>query len=90
VFFFPTLSCHVQYFLHGVQTSVSQACVIWNTSTGYTLPVPGPPQEDGFQGWLHQQEILEIPDDSMDVDGSSAACESPHKRVKMNPASDGR
>lgn len=43
----------------------------------YRIYLTCPPHEDGFQGWLDEPEILEIPDDSMDEDGPSAVCESP-------------
>lgn len=38
----------------------------------YRLYLTFPPHRDGFQGWLDEQEVIEIPDDSMDVDGASA------------------
>lgn len=42
----------------------------------YRLYLTCPPHRNGFQGWLDEQEVIEIPDDSMDVDGASTAPES--------------
>ena len=42
----------------------------------YRLYLTYPPHRDGFQGWLDEQEVIEIPADSMDIDGANAASEN--------------